>query len=196
MLPELEKPRILDVGCGSGVPTIELARLCHGEIIGLDINHDLLAVLTRKIEEAGLSGCVKVVNCSILDMNFTDSSFDIIWAEGSIYVIGFKRGLQEWKRLLKPGGFMVIHDEKGDVEEKLEHISQCRYELLDYFSLDEDTWWAEYFAPLEKLIIETLTKYTDDSKVPGEIHDAQREINMFRENPALNSSVFFILKKK
>ena len=26
LLPKLDKPRILDVGCGSGVPTIELAR--------------------------------------------------------------------------------------------------------------------------------------------------------------------------
>jgi len=38
MLPELDKPRVLDVGCGSGVPTMELARLSNGQIIGLDIN--------------------------------------------------------------------------------------------------------------------------------------------------------------
>ena len=35
LLPELDKPRILDIGCGSGVPTMELARLSNGEIIGL-----------------------------------------------------------------------------------------------------------------------------------------------------------------
>ena len=36
MLPQMDKPRILDVGCGSGVPTMELARLSNGEIIGLE----------------------------------------------------------------------------------------------------------------------------------------------------------------
>jgi len=196
MLPELDKPRILDVGCGSGVPTMELARLSNGEIIGLDINQDLLDVLARKIEKAGLSDRVKAVKCSIFDMEFLDESFDIIWAEGSIYVIGFKRGLQEWKRFLKPNGFMVIHDEKGNINEKLEQISSCGYELLGYFILNEDTWWAEYFAPLEKLIGETQTKYADDAKVPGELHTAQQEIDMFKKNPERNSSVYFVTKKR
>ncbi len=36
-LPELNNPKILDLGCGSGIPTLELARLSHGEILGIDI---------------------------------------------------------------------------------------------------------------------------------------------------------------
>ena len=36
MIPVINKPRILDIGCGSGVSTLELARLTDGEIIGLD----------------------------------------------------------------------------------------------------------------------------------------------------------------
>lgn len=196
MLPKLDKPRILDVGCGSGVPTMELARLSNGEIIALDINQNLLEVLRGKIEKAGLLDTVKAVKCSILDMKFPDESFDIIWAEGSISVIGFERGLQEWKRFLKPNGFMVIHDEKGNVTQKLEQISSCGYELLGYFILNEDTWWAEYFAPLEKLICETRTKYADDPKVLEVLHNAQWEIDMFKKNPKLNSSVFFIMKKR
>lgn len=196
MLPEMEKPRILDIGCGSGSPTLELARLSNGEIIGLDINQNLLDVLAEKAEKAGLSDRVKTTNCSIFDMEFPDESFDIIWAEGSIYVIGFERGLQEWKRFLKPNGFMVIHDEKGSITEKLEHISRCGYELLGYFTLDKDIWWAEYFAPLEKLICETQTKHANDPKALREIHNAQREIDMFKRNPESNSSVYFVIRKK
>ena len=51
MLPKLEKPRILDIGCGSGVPTIELAKLSGGEIVGIDINQALLDVLDRKVKD-------------------------------------------------------------------------------------------------------------------------------------------------
>ena len=196
MLPEMDKPRILDVGCGSGVGTVELARLSNGEIIGLDIDQSVLDRLTRKIEKADLSDRVKTLNCSIFDMEFPDESFDIIWSEGSIFVIGFERGLQEWRRFLKPGGFMVIHDEKGNVKEKLEQISGCEYELLGYFILDIDTWWTEYFAPLEKLIGETRIKYPDDQKVLEALHQAQREIDMFKKNPELNTSVCFVMKKR
>lgn len=53
MLPGLDKPEILDIGCGSGVPTIELARLSNGQIIGLDIQQFLLDELKRKGEKAG-----------------------------------------------------------------------------------------------------------------------------------------------
>jgi cyclopropane fatty-acyl-phospholipid synthase-like methyltransferase len=50
----LTRPRILDVGCGPGGPTLELARLSDGEIIGLDIHQPSLDKLSRRIEEAGL----------------------------------------------------------------------------------------------------------------------------------------------
>ena len=195
-LPQLDKPRVLDMGCGSGVPTMELARLTNGEIIGLDINEVLLNVLIGKIEKAGLSDRVKAMKCSIFDMEFPDESFDIIWAEGSIWVISFKRGLQEWKRFLKPNGFMVIHDERGNIKGKLGQINNCGYELLDHFILNEDTWWAEYFAPLEKLICETRTTDPDDQKVLEALHNAQWEIDIFKKNPQKNSSVFFIMKKR
>jgi ubiquinone/menaquinone biosynthesis C-methylase UbiE len=195
MLPKLDRPRILDLGCGSGVPTMELARLGQGEVIGVDIDQLALDKLTKKIREAGFSNRVQAVNCSMLDMVFPDESFDIIWSEGSIFVIGFKRGIQEWKRFLRPNGFMVIHDEKGNVEEKLEQISKCGYKVLGYFILNEDTWRTEYFAPLEKLIAKSQTIYTKDPHALEELNQAQRELRMFKHNPERNSSAYFVIQK-
>ena len=196
MLPQLDKPRILDVGCGSGFPTMELARLSQGELIGIDIDQPALDKFTRKIREAGLNDRVQAVNCSIFDMEFPDESFDIIWAEGSMHVIGFERGLKEWKRFLKPNGFIVVHDEKGNITEKLAQISSCGYDLLGYFVLNEDTWRDEYFAPLEKLIGSTRTKRPADPKVLEALQNAQWEIDMFKKDPEGNSSVCFIMKKR
>ena len=196
MLPRLEQPRILDIGCGSGMPTMELARLSDGEIVGLDINQRQLAVLRENIEKAGLSDRVKVINRSLFDMEFPDESFDVIWAEGSINVIGFKKGLQEWKRFLKPGGFMVVHDERGDVRQKLEQISACGYELLGYFEMGVDVWQAEYFAPLEKLMLEARFKCSDSPGVVKALQEARRDIDMFKKAPERNSSVCFVMKKR
>ena len=196
MLPELDKPRILDVGCGSGVPTMELASLSNGQIMGLDINQLLLDRLTRKIEKAGLSDRVKTLKCSMLDMDFPDGSFDIIWAEGSIAVIGFKRGLEEWQRFLRPNGFLVVHDEIGNITEKLEQVSSCGYDLLGYFVLGEHTWWNEYYAPLEKQINEILAKHANAPKALMALDNDQREIDMFKKNPGPYCSVFFVMRKK
>ena len=195
MLPQIDRPRILDIGCGSGIPTLELARLSQGEVIGIDIDQPALDKLTKRIKEAGLTGRVQAINCSMLDMDFPDESFDIIWSEGSIYAIGFERGLREWKRFLKPGGFIIVHDEQGNVKGKFKQISNCGYDLLGYFILSKETWWAEYFAPLEKWIAESGTRYTDDPKILEELHQAQVELDMFNRNPERNSSVCFVMKK-
>ena len=196
VLPKLDKPHILDVGCGSGAPTMELARLSNGQIIGLDINQPLLDRLIKKIEKARLSDRVKTLKCSMVDMDFPAESFDIIWAEGSIYAIGFERGLEEWRWFLKPNGFLVVHDEAGNITEKLEQIPGCGYDLLEYFTLHEDTWWIEYFAPLEKRINEIRTKHIDDPKVLAALDSDQQEIDMFKKNPGQYGSVFFIMKKR
>ena len=196
ILPELDKPCILDVGCGSGIPTMELARLSNGHITGLEIDQLLLDRLTKKIEKAGLSDRVEAVKCSMSDMDFPDEIFDIIWAEGSIAAIGFKRGLEQWRRFLKSKGFLVVHDEIGNITEKLEQVSGCGYDLVEYFALHEDTWWTEYYAPLEKRVNEIRIKYTGDPKVLMALDDDQREIDMVKRDPGRSESVFFIMRKR
>ncbi|MBU7032610.1 MAG: class I SAM-dependent methyltransferase, partial [Theionarchaea archaeon] len=42
MLPALDNPHILDIGCGTGEPTLELARLSEGIITAVDINQRAL----------------------------------------------------------------------------------------------------------------------------------------------------------
>jgi SAM-dependent methyltransferase len=196
MLPPLDRPRILDIGCGCGVPTLELARLSKGDVIGIDTDQSAVDRLTSKIKEAGLADRVKAVNGSMLNMDLAEASFDLIWSEGGIYAIGFERGLREWRRFLKPGGFMAIHDEQGNIKEKLEQIPGCGYELLGYFTLSEDVWRKEYFAPLEKLIAESRTRSADDPKVLAEIRQAQEELDLFQKHPERNRSVCFVMKKR
>jgi len=193
MLPAMAQPRILDIGCGNGVPTLELARLSDGEITGLDRDQSLLDEVARKAEKAGVADRVKIVKASMANMKFPAGSFDIIWAEGSIAALGFNRGLEEWKRFLKPGGFMAVHDEKGDVKRKLEHISNCGYKLLRWFIVDEGAWWAEYYAPLEKLIRDSGIRYVHEPRVLEALRNDQREIEMFKRNPGRFSSVFFVM---
>jgi hypothetical protein len=91
---------------------------------------------------------------------------------------------------------MMVHDERGNVEEKLEQISDCGYELVGYFELDVDTWRTEYFAPLEELVFEARKKHADSPKGFEALREAQRELDMFKENPERNSSVCFVMRKR
>ena len=196
MLPELDRPFILDVGCGSGVPTMQLAEISNGQILALDINQDLINRLAVKIEKAGLSDRVKATCCSMFEMNFPQESFDIIWAEGSIHVIGFEAGLSGWRRFLKPKGFLVVHDERENINTKLGLIRSCGYDLVGYFELDEETWRDEYFSPLQKLIDEYRRSYAGDPQAVAALDKEQQEIEVFRKDPARCRSVFFIMRRR
>ncbi|MBL7119723.1 MAG: methyltransferase domain-containing protein [Dehalococcoidia bacterium] len=218
MTGKLDKPRILDVGCGSGVPTMELARLSNAEVVGLDINQPLLDRLAGKIEKAGLSDRVKTVKCSMLDMDFPDESFDIIWAEGFTFIIGFEKALKGWRRFLKPKGFLIAHEMtwsrpdppqevynywKGlaasgirTVPEYLEQIPACGYDVVGHFTLPEDAWWTEYCVPLEKRIQELRLKYINDSKALEVLDKEQREIDVSREYHQWYGSAFLVMQRR
>ena len=175
--------------------TLELAKLSHGEVIGIDIDQPALDKFNRNIQDIGLASRVQALNLSLFDMDFSNASFDIIWSEGSIYAIGFESGLREWRRFLKPGYYLVIHDEQGNINEKLEQISNYHYKLLGYFLLSKETWLAEYFMPLEKLIAEYQMRSTDNPCMLEELQQAQEELDMFHKHPERNSSIYFIMCK-
>ncbi len=194
MLPELAEPRILDIGCGSGVPTIELAKLSKGEIIGIDIDQSCLNKLMRKIKEEALTNRVKIIKCSLFNINFPDESFDILWAEGVITTIGFERGLKEWRRLLKPDGFLVVHDDIKDKDKKLNVISSCGYVLLNHFLLPEDAWWTEYYKPLKIKVNKLSNKYKNNPEILKALQKYQNEVEMAKNRTSV-TSIFYILQK-
>ncbi len=196
MLPSMNRPFILDVGCGSGVPTMELAKLSDGYITALDINQDFLDELAIKIEREGLFNRITIIKRSIFNMDFPEGSFDIIWAEGSIWIIGFEKGLRTWRRFLKQNGFLVVHDARDDIDKKLNQITRCGYDLLGYFELNEDVWRNEYFLPIQKLIDATRENCNNNPDMLAFLKKEQKDADVFTTDPASCCSVFFIIKKR
>jgi ubiquinone/menaquinone biosynthesis C-methylase UbiE len=88
MLTDLPKaPRILDVGCGPGMQTLELARITDGPITALDTHQPFLDELTKRATKAGVADRITTMRESMFAMSFSAGSFDIIWSEGAIYFI-------------------------------------------------------------------------------------------------------------
>ena len=194
ILPNLDKPNILDIGCGSGLPACMLGKLSNSEIIGIDIDESLVDRFNARMNVEGLSDRVKAVQCSFFEMDFPDESFDIILAEGITNIIGFKRALEEWKQLIKPNGFLVIHDEVKKIKRNLKIIHACGYKTLDYFLLPDDAWWIEYFSPLETQIKKLLPKYKNNPEAIKVFKSKQKDINMYKKNPKANRSMFYIIQ--
>ncbi|MBN1244748.1 methyltransferase domain-containing protein [Candidatus Bathyarchaeota archaeon] len=194
-LPRLENPRILDVGCGSGVPTIELAKLSDGEVTGIDIDKSCIDEFNRKIKKEELSNRVEALNLSLFEMKFPDETFDVVWSEGVIGKIGFETSLKEWRRLLKHNGYLVIHYQISRVADALPRIPQHGYSLADTVQLPADAWWTEFYKPIEEKMDALLHKYRNNSDALKLLEKYKSEMHMVKKNPSNFSAAFYIMKK-
>jgi ubiquinone/menaquinone biosynthesis C-methylase UbiE len=195
LLPPLEKPRLLDIGCGTGVDTLELARISSAEIVALDSDSEALDRLADKAAVAGVSDRISICRCSMTEMDFSPESFDIIWAEGSIAFVGFANGIRNWRMLLKPHGYLGVHDEVDDLDDKLELVTECGYRLLGHFELASDVWWKEYLAPMARRIAELKDLDGLNNSQVAAIQRAEREIDEYRKTPSRFRSVFLVMQR-
>ena len=217
LLPEMHRPTILDVGCGKGDPALELARLSDGVVTGVDIDHHALSELSRRAEEQGLSKRIQTLNRSIHDMAFPDGSFDIIWAEASIHITGFEKGLDDWHRFLKPKGFLVVHEmawlqpaPPGEIArrwqrvypgirtipEYMAEIPNHGYDVVDTFALPEDFWWHHFYRPLETRIADLRKKYIQDREITRRLEQEQCDVDLYRKHSRWYGSAFFVMQKR
>jgi SAM-dependent methyltransferase len=102
---------VLDLGCGPGAHTIELARaMPQARISGLDLHAPFLEDLRARAASAGVGGRVQGVHADMAAPPFADQYFDLLWSEGAIYQLGVGPALACWRRLLRPGGVLAFSD--------------------------------------------------------------------------------------
>ncbi|MEU9146507.1 bifunctional class I SAM-dependent methyltransferase/N-acetyltransferase [Streptomyces sp. NPDC048349] len=175
--PLPERPRALDLGCGPGRSALLLAAEAgaHGaEVTAVDLHAPFLEELRTAAGARGLAGRVRTVRAdmgALPPAEFEDGSFDLVWAEGSAYTIGFDTALARWKRLLAPGGTLVLTECQWTVEEpsagarafwdeecplrstagNLAAAQAAGYRVLGVYHLP-DSDWAEYYGPLAERV--------------------------------------------
>ena len=105
------RPRsILEVGCGNGVATLVLAKQSSARITALDTDEGALERLRARATAAHLVDRIDTLCLDMAKLPELSASFDVIWAEGSAYIIRVERALKDWRSLLEPGGVLVFSD--------------------------------------------------------------------------------------
>ncbi len=102
--------RTLDLCCGTGDVTFAMAR-AGGDAVGLDFNAAMLAVAReRQARGEGAEGC-EFLQGDALAIPFEADQFDVVSISyGLRNLADFKRGLEEMRRVAKPGGRLLILD--------------------------------------------------------------------------------------
>jgi ubiquinone/menaquinone biosynthesis C-methylase UbiE len=190
-IPDFERPLILDIGCGTGVPTLALANIYSGSIYAVDSNKKSLSRLEEKIKSLNLSNRIITIHSSAFDIKFTDVKFDIILAEGLLNAIGFENGLSIVNQVIMENGYFIIHDEIKDPIKKQKIMEKYNFKLINSFELNEDVWWNDYYKDLEKKI-----KSYKDKSIRDLFRNDIKEIEMYKKDSSQFRSIYYILKKQ
>ncbi|HLK29213.1 MAG TPA: methyltransferase domain-containing protein [Puia sp.] len=102
---------VLDVGCGIGLQVLAMAKLAGktGKVVGTDISAVMIDIAKSRTSDSGLP--LEFLTADAASQPFPDQSFDGVRTERVLmYVPDTQKTINEFKRLLKPGGRLVIFD--------------------------------------------------------------------------------------
>lgn len=209
------RPDVLDIACGPGGQTIDLAELLpDARITALDGHPPFLAQLETRAREAGVLDRIEIVQGDMNRLPYPPRSFDLIWCEGAAYIVGFEAALAAWKPLLRPGGVLALtepvwltddppapvvacwaeYPAMEDVASARRRAIACGYGLLGDFVLSDAAWETQYYGPLETRLETTTARLAGDPVAEAVLAEIRAEIDVRRAWPDTYGYLFLVLR--
>jgi len=113
LLPHLRPGlSLLDVGCGPGTITVDLAALvAPGRVVAVDYAEGVLGQARSAAAEAGLTDRIEFATGDVHALEFPDDTFDVVHAHQVLQHVGDPiQALREMRRVCKPGGIVAARD--------------------------------------------------------------------------------------
>ena len=208
-------PRVLDLGCGVGGQTLQLAELTAGTIVAVDNHTPNIARLQRTVAERGLAQRVRPLVGDMAQLELPPASFDLIWSEGALYQIGIENALRVCHGLLRPGGWLAFSDAvwrtenppsevkagfdldyptMGRVPDVLAAIERCGFSLDGHFTLPDAAWWDDYYTPMQQRIAELRGKHAADIEALAVLDQLGHEPELHRLHSDCYAYEFFVAR--
>jgi len=207
---------IADIGCGSGGQTMVLAEHTQGNIKGIDLFPVFINLFNRNVKKLNYQDRVKGIVCSMDNLPFDNEELDLMWSEGAIYNIGFERGLNEWRKFLKTGGYVAVSEVSWFTDERPEEIDKywmnaypeidtipnkaaqmqkAGYIPVATFILPENCWTEHFYEPQVNVQKIFLEKNTGNKAAAEFIANQQHETKLYYKYKDYYGYVFYIGKK-
>jgi ubiquinone/menaquinone biosynthesis C-methylase UbiE len=160
------KPEILvlDVGCGTGFLSIELAQRLDKKstIFALDISENSLQRLKDKIKIIDINN-IKPILGDIQNLNFENNYFDLLVSNNGINnAENIKKAISECSRVLKPSGQFIVTQNLPDTMYEFYDIYR---DVLSDFNLDDEFQLLENHIFNKRKPVEALIKYLHNNNL-------------------------------
>jgi SAM-dependent methyltransferase len=201
MLADLPaRPRVVELGCGPGSGSTNLAALTGGRVTALDLHAPFAAQQAAAARRAGLARRVDPVCADMRAAPFRPASFDLVWSEGALYSVGFRAGLEICLRLARPGGYIAVSEavwtvpdppdeiyqwwtaqyaDIASVDDKLTAVAETGIDVVGHFTLPRAAWWDQLYLPMKACLEPLRRKWAGDEAGLGVIAEFEGEIAMF-----------------
>lgn len=203
---------IADIGCGTGASTLPLAEATVCRIQAFDLRRSYIDLLEQKLVRRNLRGRVTPTVADMNDLPLRWASVDLIWSEGAIYIIGFDRGLHQWKRFLKPNGWIAItelswlddpsekaktfwaenYPDMRTIPENISALERAGFRLKTSFSLPPDDFYCGYYEVLEQRARTMRAGSAIDEAAQNAADAILNEIEVWRECKSDFGYVFYV----
>ncbi len=211
-----EFPSVLDLGCGVGGQTLQLAELTSGSIVALDSHAPSIERLKAAVAARGLSQRVSAIVGNMTCPGQPLEAFDLIWSEGALYNIGLRDALRVCHALLRPGGYLAFteavwrkenpppevkasfdldYPTMGWLDDALAAIRDCGFELVGHFALPDEAWWDDFYTPMEARIVKLRGKYAGDIEASAILDRLAEEPEMHRRHADFYAYEFFVARR-
>lgn len=217
MLPELsERPRIIDIACGPGRHTVMLTKHFQCPVLAIDTHAGYLKMLRELAQTQGVDELIETLQLDMKDIHERNESYDLIWCEGAIYILGFEEGLKRWQPILNKNACIALTEISWltadpapaiaeywragypgirTTEENINRAEGQGFILVNSFVLPASDWWDHYYHPLRKRANELKIEYAKDEAVMSVVDDMCEEIEMYERYGNQYGYVFYIFKK-
>jgi SAM-dependent methyltransferase len=207
---------IADIGCGTGGQTMVMAQNAPGQITGIDLFPEFIDLFNRNAQKKNLNNRVHGIVGSMDNLPFKDEELDLIWSEGAIYNIGFERGINEWRKFLKPGGYIAVSEatwftndrpseindfwmdaypEINTIPNKVAQLQNAGYVPVATFILPENCWTEHFYVLQVEAQRLFLEKYAGNKAAEGLVANERRELQLYQKYKEFYGYAFYIGKK-